>query len=106
MGLMADDLWDISDEAQPKSMSIGEDFGSHSDYSSTLTRRTALTAWLRWTCLSPHGVKPSLPIIGHHDLSRSTGAPRKLESGPHGPIKGSKLRSRSLLAPPGLKTKG
>ena len=31
-GLTVDDLWDVSCEAQPNSMSIGEDIGSLSDY--------------------------------------------------------------------------
>ena len=78
MGLMTDDLWDVSREAQPNSTSNGEDIGSRSDYPSTPMRRTAPTAWLWWTCLSPRGVKPKLPVIGHHNLSRLVGMPRKI----------------------------
>ena len=59
MGLMADDLWDISREAQPNSTLIGEDIRSRSNYPSTSTRRIALTTWLWWTCLSPRGAKPN-----------------------------------------------
>jgi hypothetical protein len=32
MGLTADDLWEVSHEAQPNSMSIEEDIGSHTKY--------------------------------------------------------------------------
>ena len=45
-GLTPDDLWGISREAQPNSMSIGEDIRSRSNYPSTLTRRIAPTMWL------------------------------------------------------------
>ena len=49
-------------------MSIGEDIGSRSDYPSTPTRHIALTMWLWWTCLSPHGVKLKTYLQQrHHD---------------------------------------
>jgi hypothetical protein len=51
-------------------MSIGEDIRSRTDYPSTPMRRTALTTWLRWTCLSPHGAKPNSPVISLFHLSQ------------------------------------
>ena len=62
------------DEEQLNSMLIGEDIGSRSDYPSTPMRHTAPTAWLRWTCLSPHGAKPNLPVTRHQDLLGLAGA--------------------------------
>ena len=57
MGLTTDDLWDILPEAQPNSMSIGEDIGSRLNYPLTSPRHTALTMWLWWTSLSLRGAK-------------------------------------------------
>jgi hypothetical protein len=85
MGLIADDLWDVSCEAQPNFMSIGEDIGSHSNYPLTSMRRTAPTTWLWWTSLSPRGTKLKPLANWQHDPSESRETSGEKMSEAHAP---------------------
>jgi hypothetical protein len=88
MGLTTNDLWDVDQRGISELHVIGEDIESHSNYPLTLTRCTAPTAWLLWTCLSLRGEKTrptcnksSRPL----EVKKNT---EEKEWGPRDPAKG------------------